>query len=65
MIVEAKCKVCGRPIHLEVDDHYGKLGDPFGLMKLATCMVCIQNRFRKRAPNPQQPALIPEGKDPF
>jgi len=40
MIVDAPCKFCKRVVHVEVDDDYTKLHDPFKLMHLLACNKC-------------------------
>lgn len=44
MILEAKCKICGKGLHLEIDDTYAAMGDPHGLIKLAACNNCADFR---------------------
>lgn len=41
MIKASKCKVCGKPITLNIDDDYAELGDPYKLEKLGTCDKCV------------------------
>ena len=40
--------MCARPIVVEIDDDYAKLGDPFRLIKLATCDRCYDLRIRRQ-----------------
>lgn len=48
MKVPTKCKFCGRPIEIWVDDAYARMGDPFKLVKLAACNRCSDLKVEKR-----------------
>lgn len=48
MIQHLKCKFCGKAISVEIDDGYSKLGDPFKLMRMASCNPCADMRTKKR-----------------
>jgi hypothetical protein len=48
MRIASKCKFCAKPIFLTVDDDYGKLGDPFNLIKMAACNTCADLRIKRR-----------------
>jgi hypothetical protein len=43
----ANCKFCGKPMVLTIDDDYGKLGDPFKLLKMAACNRCSDLRTKR------------------
>lgn len=49
MIHDVNCKICKVPIAVEVDDAYEELGDPFKLLKLATCNRCYDLRTEREA----------------
>ena len=42
------CKFCQTPITVSVDDDYAKLGDPYKILKLATCNFCADIRVERR-----------------
>lgn len=44
----ANCKFCQRNLVLDIDPEYVELGDPFKLLKYATCNTCADLRVRKR-----------------
>lgn len=48
MIENLKCRFCGKPISVEVDDSYKAHGDVFKLMKMAACNPCHDLRADKR-----------------
>lgn len=48
MIVEATCKFCQVPLRLQVDGEYAALGDPYKLLKLASCNRCADYRVSMR-----------------
>ena len=48
MIVKSKCQFCSKELHLEIDDDYAKLGDPFKLTRLASCNRCSDLKTRQR-----------------
>jgi hypothetical protein len=39
-VLDAKCKFCGCPLKLKIDDDYAALGDPLKLLPLAACNRC-------------------------
>lgn len=48
MIIKGECKFCKRPLELKVDDDYAATGDPFKLVRLASCNRCADLRTRQR-----------------
>lgn len=48
MNYSTSCKFCKRPITVEVDDDYAKLGDPYKILPLACCNHCGDVRVMKR-----------------
>ena len=44
MKVPAKCKICSKPLVLEIDDDYAEVGDPNNLIPMATCNKCFDIR---------------------
>lgn len=42
------CKFCKKPITIEIDDEYSKLGDPLKIIGLAACNRCADLRVEKR-----------------
>jgi len=42
------CKFCHRPITVEIDDDYAKLGDPYKLIEKSCCNQCADVRVAKR-----------------
>lgn len=42
------CKFCHKPITVEVDDDYAKLGDPYKLLQKAACNACADVRMLRR-----------------
>lgn len=42
------CKFCKKPISVEVDDDYAKLGDPYKILPLGCCNRCADLRERRR-----------------
>ena len=47
-LFEATCKICGKPLTLEIDDSYDSVADPFKLLPLATCNRCFDLRERQK-----------------
>lgn len=45
---ETTCKFCRKPVFIEIDDEYAKLGDPMNLIRLAACNRCADLRDEKR-----------------
>lgn len=41
---QCKCRLCLKPLTVEVDDSYGEHGDPFKLLPMATCNRCFDLR---------------------
>lgn len=49
MITEQrKCKYCGKPVYLEIDEDYARLGDWLKLSPMAACNRCADLREEKR-----------------
>lgn len=46
--VEAKCKFCGKVLHLQVDLSYMETGDKFNLLSLAACNACADAMTLRR-----------------
>lgn len=46
--VEGKCKACGKPLSLQVDQSYAELGDPYRLVQGAVCNRCGMTELRRR-----------------
>jgi hypothetical protein len=44
---ECKCKLCHKPLTIEIDDAYAELGDPFKMLPTATCNRCFDLRERR------------------
>lgn len=48
MIIQAKCKICGKELSLKIDDTYAKMRDPYKLVPMATCNACYDARFHRK-----------------
>lgn len=42
------CKMCHRPITVEINDDYASMGDPNKLLALATCNICYDYREKRK-----------------
>jgi len=45
--IEARCRVCGKPLTVEIADIYPELGDPLKAVPMATCNRCADLRNRR------------------